>query len=87
MKAIEFPSHLVDGKILVPAEFGLQEGQTFRVLILVESDLPASSVENADHRAIWKRTEGAWHGELVREKHGEISRAVPTSKAYEGKSI
>jgi hypothetical protein len=70
MKAIEFQSHLIDGKILVPAECGLQEGQDVRVLILVKDDLPAASVENADHRAVWKRTEGAWHGELVREDQG-----------------
>jgi hypothetical protein len=30
MKAIEFQSHLVDGKILVPAECGLQEGQDIK---------------------------------------------------------
>ncbi len=36
MKAIEFQSHLVDGKILVPAECGLREGQDVRVLILVK---------------------------------------------------
>lgn len=71
MKAIEFQSHLVDGKILVPAECGLQEGQDVRVLILVEDAIPPSSTEGADHRAVWKRTEGAWHGELVREDQGD----------------
>lgn len=38
---------------------------------VLDDDLPASSVEGVHHRAIWKRTEGAWHGELVREDQGD----------------
>jgi hypothetical protein len=71
MKAIEFQSHLVDGKIHVPAEFGLPEGQDFRVLILVEQDHLVSSLEGADRLAFWRRTEGTWHGDLVREGQGD----------------
>ena len=72
MKAIEFQSHLVDGKIPVPAECGLQEGQDVRVLILVEdariSILPAQS----EKQSIWDQIEGSWQGDpLVREDQGD----------------
>lgn len=71
MKAIEFQSHLENGKIPVPADSGLQEGQDVRVLILVKDDVAQPSVEPDDRRSVWKRTEGAWQGELVREAQGD----------------
>ena len=71
MKAIEFQSHLENEKIPVPAECGLQEGQDVRVLILVKDDVAQPSVEPEDRRSVWKRTEGSWRGELVREAQGD----------------
>ena len=68
MKAIEFQTHLVNGTIPVPAECGLQD---VRVLILVKDESPKPSTESADPRSIWKRTEGSWRGELVREDQGD----------------
>ena len=71
MKAIEFQSHLENGKIPVPAECGLQEGQDVRVLILVKDDVAETSVVRDNRRSVWKRTEGTWQGELVREAQGD----------------
>ena len=68
MKAIEFQSHLVDGKILVSAECGLQEGQDVRVLILVEDDTATSRPAQSPKQCIWDQIEGSWQGDpLVRE--------------------
>lgn len=71
MKAVEFKSQLENGKIAVPMESGLAEGQAVRVLVLVEDHAPNQPVQTADKRAFWQRTEGAWHGELVREAQGD----------------
>ena len=88
MKAIEFQSHLIDGKILVPAECGLQEGRDVRVLILVEDATRTSRPAQSPKQSIWDQIEGSWQGDpLVREDQGEYANATPTSKAYEGKSI
>ncbi len=68
MKAIEFQTHLVDGKILVPAECGLQEGQDVRVLILVEDATITSQLTQSEKQNIWDQIEGSWQGDpLVRE--------------------
>lgn len=72
MKAIEFQSHLVDGKIVVPAECGLQEGQDVRVLILVEDARDSSRLAQSENQSIWDQIEGSWKGDpLVREDQGE----------------
>jgi hypothetical protein len=64
MKAIEFQSHLIDGKILVPAECGLQEGQDVRVLILVEDATTTSRLLNLQSRASGIRLKD--HGREIR---------------------
>ncbi len=72
MKAIEFQSHLVDGKIVVPAECGLQEGQDVRVLILVEDARISNRPVQSEKQSIWDQIEGSWQGDpLVREDQGE----------------
>jgi hypothetical protein len=71
MKAIEFLSQLENGVIQIPAECGLLDGQNVRVLILVNEAVANQPVPPADRHSIWKRTEGAWLGELVREAQGE----------------
>ena len=72
MKAIEFQSHLVDGKIDVPAECGLQEGQDVRVLILVEDARISNRPVQSEKQSIWDQIEGSWQGDpLVREDQGE----------------
>ena len=71
MKAIEFKSQLENGMIQVPTECGLLDGQDVRVLILVNEVAANQSVPSADRHLIWKRTEGAWQGDLVREAQGE----------------
>ncbi len=40
-------------------------------MILVNEVAPNQTVPSADRYSIWKRTEGAWQGELVREAQGE----------------
>ena len=88
MKAIEFQSHLVDGKIPVPAECGLQDGQDVRVLILVEESQKTNRPAQTGKPSIWDQVEGSWQGEpLVREDQGDCVNATPTSIAYNGKSI
>jgi len=90
MKAVEFQSQLENGVIQVPAECGLLDGQDVRVLILVNEVAANQTVPSADRHSIWKRTEGAWQGQHVRE--AQISRRgsgvffchaaqlIPTSK-------
>ena len=88
MKAIEFQSHLVDGKILVPAECGLQEGQDVRVLILVEDARILNRPAQSERQSIWDQIEGSWQGDpLVREDQGEYGHAASTSIGDNGKSI
>ena len=70
-RVIEFQSQLENGMIQVPTECGLLDGQDVRVLILVNEVAAKQTVPSADRHSIWKRTEGAWQGELVREAQGE----------------
>ena len=68
MKAIEFQSHLIDGKIPVPAECGLLEGQDVRVLILVQDSITTIRPAPTGKPNIWDQVEGSWQGDpLVRE--------------------
>lgn len=72
MKAIEFQSHLENGKIPVPAECGLREGQDVRVLILVEDSKVTNRPGQTGKQSIWDEIEGSWQGEpLVREDQGD----------------
>ncbi|MEJ7593290.1 MAG: hypothetical protein WKF77_17235 [Planctomycetaceae bacterium] len=71
MKAMEFQSQLEHGMIQVQAECGLLDGHDVRVLILVNEVAANQTVPSADRHSIWKRTEGAWEGELVPEAQGE----------------
>jgi len=55
----------------VPTVCGLLDVQDVRVLILVHEVAANQTVPSADRHSIWKRTEGAWQGELVREAQGD----------------
>ena len=77
MKAIEFQSQLENGKISVPADCGLQNGQGVRVLILVNEVDGGESRKDAGSQNIWDQIQGSWQGEpLVREVQGEYPRRL-----------
>ncbi len=72
MKAIEFQSQLENGKISVPVDCGLQNGQGVRVLILVNEADRAESRQVAGTQSIWDKIQGSWQGEpLLREDQGD----------------
>ena len=71
MKAIEFQSQLTNGKILVPPECGLENGQDVRVLILVDESVSMLKSSSVSAENIWDQVEGSWQGDpLVREEQG-----------------
>lgn len=75
MQAIEFSSQLEHGQIAVPKTFHLKEGQTVRVLILL--DEAANAEQLGSTKSVWERTAGAWQGvPLVREPQGEYERRL-----------
>ena len=72
MKAIEFQSHLENGKIPVPTNCGLLDGQGVRVLILLTEATQTEAPQCSVNGSIWDQIEGSWHGEpLVREDQGD----------------
>ncbi len=77
MKAIEFNSQLEHGQIAVPKTLHLAEGQSVRVLILLDEVADTKGAEQADAKSVWARTAGAWQGELlVREPQGEYEQRL-----------
>lgn len=74
MQAIEFNSQLEHGQIAVPKSLHLAEGQSVRVLILLDEKAQA---KHSDKKNVWERTAGAWQGEqLVREPQGEYEKRL-----------
>jgi len=77
MQAIEFKSQLVHGQITVPASLHLMEGQSLRVLILLDEKAGGTEAKLREAENIWGRTAGAWQGEpLVREPQGEFEQRL-----------
>jgi len=66
MKSIEFTTNLHGGRIVVPSQFELRDGQTVRVTLLVQEAVIQASQTDA-----LKATAGSWEGELVREPQGD----------------
>lgn len=72
MKAVEFKSQLENGKIVVPMESGLAEGQAVRVLVLVEDLAQTKLPVSPGKHCIWDQIEGCWQGDpLVCEDQGD----------------
>ena len=59
--------------------FHLAEGQTVRVLILLDETAAEKGAVQGDVKSVWERTAGAWQGNhLVRESQGSChSKAYP----------
>lgn len=74
MQAIEFNSQLEHGQIAVPKSLHLAEGQSVRVLILLDEKAEQVAGQD-DAKNVWQRTAGAWQGNhLVREPQGEYEQ-------------
>ncbi len=74
MQAIEFKTQLKHGQITIPLSYHLNEGQSVRVLILLDD--PIVSSKNTEEN-IWQKTAGAWQGEpLVREPQGNFEQRL-----------
>jgi hypothetical protein len=76
MQAIEFNSRVEDGHIAVPETVHLVEGQSVRVLILLDETAAIKDAVESDAKSVWARTSGAWQGApLVRESEGQCEIA------------
>jgi len=75
MKSIEFTTNLHGGRIVVPSQFELRDGQTVRVTLLVQEAVIQASQTDA-----LKATAGSWEGELVREPEGDYPDRLSLDK-------
>ena len=75
MKSIEFTTNLHGGRIVVPSQFELRDGQTVRVTLWVQDAVIQASQSDA-----LKATAGSWEGELVREPQGDYPNRLSLDK-------
>ena len=75
MKSIEFTTNLHGGRIGVPSQFELRDGQTVRVTLLVQEAVIQASQTDA-----LEATAGSWGGELVREPQGDYPNRLSLDK-------
>ena len=77
MHALEFNAKYKDGRIPVPADIPLADGQEVRVLILLDETLESPAERSLSDADVIERTSGAWQGEpMERGPQGEYERRL-----------